>query len=151
MSTNSTQDTVFSVLGHTHGWLREISVHCTRAIGQIDAGTMDFGNLSNGLMNQLRGFVNNTQDPAVDWGAAFTINMDDVALVQLNVTGYAAEVTLARTAVRDALQIASDLFPRNGANKVIYEEITPGGSTYDTPGDLTVLRAALVDVVDATY
>lgn len=148
MSTRATETTVFTVFGKTQALLADASRACANAVTQIDAVNMDFGNLSSGLMNQLRGVINNTDDPATDWGAGFTTNINAEALAQLNVSDYDVEVIAARTAIQLVLTNASALFPRNGSNKVIYEEITPGGSTYDTPGDLTGLRADLIDAID---
>ena len=147
MSTKATQDTVHTVFESTQGLLNNASGTCARAITAIDAGNMDYGNLSKGLMNQLRGIYNSLADPST-WGAGFIANLNTKALAELNEADYNVEVAASRDAIATVLTTASALFPRNGSNKVIYEEITPGGSTYDTPGDLTGLRADLVDAVD---
>ena len=146
MSARATEDTVFTIFKQTQEMLSDASEACARGIVQIDAGDMHFGNLSDGLMNQLRGVVNNMDNPA-DWGAGFITNINTKALAELNQADYDVEVGAARTAIQLVLTNASALFPRNGSNKVIYEEITPSGSTYDTPGDLTGIRADLVDAV----
>lgn len=147
MSTKATQETVHSVFSTTQGLLNNASGTCSRAITAIDGGNLDFGNLSKGLMNQLRGIYSSLVDPST-WGAGFITNINTKALAELNQADYNVEVAASRDAIATVLTTASALFPRNGSNKVIYEEITPGGSTYDTPGNLTGLRADLVDAVD---
>lgn len=147
MSAKATQEAVHSVFSNTQSLLANASDSCARAVTAIDAGSMDFGNLSNGLMNQLRGIYSSLADPST-WSAGFITNLNTKALAELNQADYNIEVAVARDAIAVVLTTASALFERNGSNKVIYEEIAPGGSTYDTPGDLTGLRAALVDAVD---
>ena len=149
MGTKATQDTVFTVFGRTQGLLADASRACTTAIAQIDAASMHFGELNSSLMPKLRGVLNNTDNPTTDWGAGFIVNINAEALAQLNVTDYDVDVVASRTAIQTVLTAASALFPRNVSDKVIHEEITPQGSTYDTPGDLTGLRADLVLAVDA--
>lgn len=146
MSARATEDTVFTVFKQTQEMLVNAKEACTRGITQIDAAQMHFGNLGDGLMNQLRGVIDNMDDPAT-WGAGFITNINAKAVAELNQANYDAEVTAARTAIQLILTNASALFPRNGSDKVIYEEITPSGSTYDTPADLTGLRADLLDAV----
>jgi len=147
MSARATESTVFSVFTHTLGMLADASAACNRAINNIDSGTMHFGHLTDGLMNQLRGVVNNISDPA-DWGNGFTNNINVKAVAELNQADWDAEVSTALTAIKDVVQMASDLFPRDAQGRVVYEMIDPGGSSYDNPGDLTALRAALVDALD---
>lgn len=147
MSARATEATVFTVFRQTQEILKSASEACTRAVDNIDAATMDLGNLKNGLMAQLSGVINNMDDPG-DWGAGFITNINEKAVDELNQANWDVEVDAARTAIQLVMTNASALFPRNGSNKVIYEEITPSGSTYDTPGDLTGLRADLIDAID---
>ena len=146
MSARATEATVFTVFRQTQEILKSASEACTRAVDNIDAATMDLGNLKNGLMAQLSGVINNMDNPG-DWGAGFITNINEKAVDELNQANWDVEVDAARTAIQLVMTNASALFPRNGSNKVIYEEITPSGSTYDTPGDLTGLRADLIDAI----
>ena len=146
MSARATEATVFTVFRQTQEILKSASEACTRAVDNIDAASMDFGNLKNGLMAQLIGVINNMDDPG-DWGAGFITNINEKAVDELNQANWDVEVDAARTAIQLVMTNASALFPRNGSNKVIYEEITPSGSTYDTPADLTGLRADLIDAI----
>ena len=145
MSARATEDTVFTVFKQTVSMLATSSGSCSRAITKIDAANMDFGDV-NDLLDQLRGSINSMDDPAT-WGAGFITNINAKALDELNESNWNVEVATARTAIELVMTNASALFPRNGSDKVIYEEITPSGSTYDTPADLTGLRADLVDAV----
>ena len=147
MSARATEATVFTVFRQTQEILKSASEACTRAVDNIDAATMDLGNLKNGLMAQLSGVINNMDNPG-DSGAGFITNINEKAVDELNQANWDVEVDAARTAIQLVMTNASALFPRNGSNKVIYEEITPSGSTYDTPGDLTGLRADLIDAID---
>lgn len=145
MSARATEDTVFTVFKQTVSMLANATGACSRAIIKIDAANMDFGDV-NELLDQLRGSIDSMDDPA-DWGAGFITNINAKALDELNEANWNVDVATARTAVQLVMADASALFPRNGSNKVIYEEITPSGATYDTPSNLTGLRADLVDAV----